>query len=428
MTARARRFTYVGLEIAGDTAIARYALDERRFEETVRFEGTGTLESPGVVAALELWFLIAGLSYYKAGAAHEIHLGPTGVGQAGRRLLDAALLDGLGEYAFRNSLDLSDVEITGGRDVAPQSVSTDATSLLTPFGGGIDSVVTVHELSDELDQSLFIVSPTSGTFAPLESTAALTGRRVVRVARQIDPAILAGDPAFLNGHVPVTAMITLLAVAAALAGSRGGVAMSNEHSASVPNMVVRGRDVNHQWSKSWVAEQLVAAAVAERVGDEFVVASVLRSRSELWVAERFSHLETYHRTFRSCNRAFAQASERRATTWCGECDKCLFIHLVLAPFMDRSALAAVLGVEPLADPARLEQLRTLVGLSAQRKPFECVGDPTECAVALRTLATRPEWRDVSNVSALAALLERDETLDELLEPQGASRVPAAWLR
>jgi len=147
-----------------------------------------------------------------------------------------------------------------------------------------------------------------------------------------------GDDSFFNGHVPVTTMVTLLAAVAAVASGRGGVALSNEHSSSVANLRWYNSDINHQWSKSWNAENLIAAALAERVGDELVVASYLRDRSELWVAQVFSELEQYHHVFRSCNRAFAQAPGERATQWCGECDKCLFVNLVLAPFLSRPAL------------------------------------------------------------------------------------------
>jgi len=51
----------------------------------------------------------------------------------------------------------------------------------------------------------------------------------------------------------------------ALASGRGGVVMSNEHSASLANLRWRDLDVNHQWSKSWGAEQLMAEALSERV-------------------------------------------------------------------------------------------------------------------------------------------------------------------
>jgi hypothetical protein len=428
VTSRARRFSYRGVEVDGRRLAARYDLDGRVFTETVEFTGVESLEAPAVQAVAGLWSLIAGLSYYKAGAAIEVDLSETPVGPAGRRLFEAALRDGLGEYAYRLGIDLSDVKVVGGSDVARCGSELDPTRVLTPFGGGIDSVVAVDSVAPVIDQSLFVVSPPSGTFAPLEETAAVTDRRIVRATRAIDESILARAPGDLQGHVPVTAMITLLAATAAVADGRGGVVMSNEHSASMPNLVVEGRAVNHQWSKSHVAEELIADALAEIVGPGLVVASALRDRSELWVAERFSRLREYHRVFRSCNRAFAQRRENRAPTWCGECDKCVFIHLVLAPFIARRELADVLGVEPLADPRRHDQLRTLVGLGDERKPFECVGDPSECGVALRAVATSPTWRDEPNVATLAPLVAGDETIEDLLEPQGVSRAPAAWLR
>jgi hypothetical protein len=279
-----------------------------------------------------------------------------------------------------------------------------------------------------LDQALFIVSPSSGRFTSLEKTAALTGRSVVRAQRTIDAAILKGDAAFFNGHVPVTAMVTLLATIGALASGRGGVVMSNEHSASEPNLRWKNRDVNHQWSKSWVAEQLIGDAVHERIGDAVVVASLLRDRSELWVAQKFSEQPAYHHVFRSCNRAFNQDHALRLANWCGVCDKCLFINLVLAPFMGREQLRAIFGSEPLADPALTNQLKSLVGLGSDHKPFECVGDPDESAVALRSVALLDEWLDVPTLGEVARLTSPDRTFEELLETQGPSRVPAHWLR
>jgi hypothetical protein len=159
-----------------------------------------------------------------------------------------------------------------------------------------------------------------------------------------------------------------------------------------------------------------------------VVASYLRDRSELWVAQAFSELEQYHHVFRSCNRAFTQAPGERAAQWCGECDKCLFVNLVLAPFLSRPALREIFDSEPLSDPAREAQLRTLVGLGAEHKPFECVGDPDESAVALTDVSHREEWRDVSALDELARELRTEREVADLLEPQGSSRVPANWLR
>jgi UDP-N-acetyl-alpha-D-muramoyl-L-alanyl-L-glutamate epimerase len=426
--ARAELFRYVDLDVTSDTLRATYELDDRTFVETVTFEGVKSLEAPAVVALAQLWYLVAGLSYYKAGAAHRIDVGTTPLGTQGRRLLKAALSDGLGEFSYRNQLPLSDVTIEGRTGVEPYEPFLDSNRVLTPFGGGIDSVVTVEALRGHVDQALFVVSPSAGRFAPLEATAAVTRLEVVRASRTLDPQIVRGDDSFFNGHVPVTTMITLLAAVAAVASGRGGVALSNEHSSSVANLRWYNSDINHQWSKSWNAEHLIASAIAERVGDELVVASYLRDRSELWVAEAFSKLPQYHHVFRSCNRAFSQDPSERAPQWCGECDKCLFVNLVLAPFLTRAELRDIFSSEPLSDAALDAQLRTLVGLGAEHKPFECVGDPDESAVALTEVSRHEEWRDVATLRDLARELGTEQEVEDLLEPQGSSRVPAHWLR
>jgi hypothetical protein len=428
MKYRAEVFRYVGLDVTSDTLTGNYELDGRPFQETVTFEGIGPLTTPAVRAVAQLWYLIAGLSYYKAGAAKHVDLGTTPVGVKGRKLFDAALRDGLGEFSYRNELYLDDVVIEGGFEVEHYAPLVEPSHVLTPFGGGIDSVVTVSQLSGVVLQSLFIVSPASGVFEPLERTAAITGLPIVRARRSLDPQILSGDETFFNGHVPVTTMVTLLAVVAAIAAGRGAVAMSNEHSASAPNLVWNEREINHQWSKSWVAEELIADAVRERVGNEFVVASYLRNRSELWVAKLFAGLPQYHHVFRSCNRAFAQASDQRAANWCGQCDKCLFINLILAPFLSRSTLRDIFASEPLTNPELAESLRTLVGIGVDHKPFECVGDPDESALALRRIATLDEWADEKSIADLALLVSPDRDFDELLLPEGPSHVPPHWLR
>jgi hypothetical protein len=427
-TARAELFSYVGLDVTEDSLVGHYELDGRAFREVVTFEGVGPLTEPAVSAVAHLWYLLAGLSYYKAGAAARIDLGQTPVGPAGRALLRASLIDGLGEFSYRYSLDLDDVKIEGGVRGEQHLVDVDVDRVLVPFGGGIDSVVTVSELAKQLDQALFVVSPVSGTFSPLEETALVTGLPTVRATRALDSQMLEGNVEFFNGHVPVTAMVTLLAVIAALASRRGAVVMSNEHSSSLPNLQWNGRDVNHQWSKSWTAEMLIGDAVGEIVGDTFVVASFLRDRSEIWVAQVFSQLTQYHHVFRSCNRAFSQLSGARATKWCGECDKCLFTNLILAPFLSRDELRTIFDAEPLSDVARDEQLRTLVGLGVSHKPFECVGDPDESAVAITKVSADREWSDVEYVTEIARLVSPDRDFNELLTSQGASRVPARWLR
>ena len=428
MTSRAELFRYTGLDVHADSLVGHYELDGRPFVESVSFEGVDNLQTPAVRAVGELWYLLAGLSYFKAGAPPRVDLADTPIGPKGRALLAAALTDGLGEFSLRNNLALDDVVFEGGVAVAQYRPLVDPRRVLIPFGGGIDSVVSVNSLAHDLDRALFVVSPHTGRFASLEATAAVSGLVTLRATRTLDSQILKPDPTFFQGHVPVTAMVTLLASVAAIASGRGGVVMSNEHSSSVPNLVWRERPVNHQWSKSWVAEELIAGALLERVGPEFVAASLLRSRSELWVAREFSQLREYHHVFRSCNRAFTQDSSARALDWCGECDKCLFIDLVLAPFLSRDALCDIFHAEPLADPARESQLRALVGVGLDHTPFECVGDPNESAVALARVVELGQWNDAAHLTMISRSASPDRSFDELMTPEGPNRVPAHWLR
>ncbi|HEX4613355.1 MAG TPA: hypothetical protein VH092_34540, partial [Urbifossiella sp.] len=362
-------------------------------------------------------------------------------------------LSGLGEYAYRNGLDLSGLRFEGGRPAdrasgdkgagsavaAPAGRVPAAAGLrpLIPFGGGIDSIVTVEGIRERTaDMALFVVSRPGDRFDAIERPAAVSGLPVVRAGREIDPQLLrSAELGFLNGHVPVTGIISAIAVLAAVLSDRDAVVMSNEWSASVPTLEHDGHPVNHQWSKSASFEAGFRALLrADPAGlpDYF---SALRDRTELWVAERFARLTQYHRTFRSCNRAFRIDTARRLDHWCGQCDKCCFIDLILAPFMSADQLRAVFaadggGGEPLADPALRPKFETLLGSGT--KPFECVGEVNECRAALVLAARRPDRAGTALLQELAADVSgRPDAPTEaetgaMRHPVGMSFVPAAY--
>jgi UDP-N-acetyl-alpha-D-muramoyl-L-alanyl-L-glutamate epimerase len=213
------------------------------------------------------------------------------------------------------------------------------------------------------------------------------------------------------------------------------VVMSNEWSASAGNLDVDGRAVNHQWSKGVAFELAFGDLLAATFDPAPRYFSLLRPYSELWVARRFAALERYHRDFMSCNRAFHLDPAARLDRWCGTCDKCCFIDLVLSPFMPAARLDAVFGGrEPLGDPALLGRFRTLVGTGGSAKPFECVGDVGECRAAARLAAARPDRAGSAVLRALAAELgpapaggtPGDPEPDHLLRPLGEHRVPDAF--
>jgi UDP-N-acetyl-alpha-D-muramoyl-L-alanyl-L-glutamate epimerase len=186
-------------------------------------------------------------------------------------------------------------------------------------------------------------------------------------------------------------------VASAVLGGYGPVVMSNERSASVPNLSWHGRDINHQWSKGLEAEILLRDALAAHAGLTNAYFSLLRGMSELHIASLFARIEAYDAVVTSCNAAFkiSGASSR----WCGDCDKCRFVFLALAPFTARKRLVGIFAKDMLEDTTQLPGYQELCGLSAH-KPFECVGETDECLVALRLLTEDPEWSDAAVVRLL----------------------------
>jgi hypothetical protein len=406
------RFRYDGFtvdEVTGTVACS-YGIPGYAFTERFGFGPDRNWADPAVRAALRLLFLVAGVSYYKTTAAPVIDLGELATTTAEREFLRAYYSGGLAEFAHRNGIDLSGTAIAGPDAPAstPAPYEPEPGRPLIPFGGGIDSIVTVDALTHEHpDAALFVAHPPGDRFDALEDAAAVTGLPVTRVTREIDPQVRrSAELGFRNGHVPITAVITAAAVVAAVLDGRDAVVLSNEWSASVPTVVTDdGRPVNHQWSKSEEFERAFAGMVTASLGPRLSVFSYLRPRTELWVARQFAGLDAFWGAFRSCNRAFAQDPAQRLDRWCATCDKCCFIDLILSPFMAATDLAAVFaGREPLDDPSNEGRFRTLLGLGAEAKPFECVGDVDECRAALRLAAARTDRTDRTGSALLQRLL------------------------
>jgi hypothetical protein len=410
-----------------------YSLDGREFTERVTLAPSPRWRTEAAQAAARLVFLLAGVSYYKTAAPPVIDLGATALAEAELDLLREFYRQGLGEFAYRNTLDLTPLRIEAKRadPPAPASQRDPATPhrALVPFGGGIDSIVVVERVRPLADVTLFVVSRPADRFAAIEQPAAVTGLPVTRAEREIDPQLLrSAELGFLNGHVPVTGILSAIAVLAAVLEDRDAVVMSNEWSASIPTLQYQGRPVNHQYSKSADFEAAFRAVLTD--GPEYF--SWLRNRTELWVGREFAALERYHGSFRSCNKAFYADPGRRLDHWCGQCDKCCFIDLILAPFMPATALKEIFSVsgEPLDDPDLAPKFRALLGAGA--KPFECVGEVNECRAAVLLAARREDRAGTRLLQELAAEVaswpDAPTAADAaaMLEPVGENFIPAGY--
>jgi len=413
------------------TLTCGYSLDGREFTERVRLAPGPRWHTEAARAAARLVFLLAGVSYYKTAAPPVIDLGATALTDAELAILREFYLQGLGEFAYRNNLDLTGLRIEARRADAHRDAGEPGTSqrALIPFGGGIDSIVVVERVRRLADTALFVVSRPADRFAAIEEPAAVTGLPVARAEREIDPQLLrSAELGFLNGHVPVTGILSAIAVLAARLQDRDAVIMSNEWSASVPTLRYQGRPVNHQYSKSADFEAAFRGVLTGSP-DYF---SWLRDRSELWVGREFAALEPYHESFRSCNKAFYAERARRLDHWCGECDKCCFIDLILAPFLPATTLKRIFkqAGEPLDNPNLAGKFRALLGAGA--KPFECVGEVSECRAAVLLAARRDDRAGCRMLQDLAAEVtgwpDAPSAADAaaMLAPIGENFIPAGY--
>jgi hypothetical protein len=260
-----------------------------------------------------------------------------------------------------------------------------------------------------------------------------TDRPVYFIGRKIDPALIAANKAgALNGHIPVTALVSLITTFYASLMGADWVVFANESSADEATFNVNGHDVNHQFSKTRRAEKLLRAALSSILPDGPDYFSVLRPFSELWIAQELSRMPEALARFRSCNRNFVFSDKDRALTsgrWCGRCAKCTFAAAITAPFMTREQSQSLLGADILNDPENRIFAEELAGFT-DAKPWECVGTIDEVSAAFSNLLTRPDWRDATLVREIGERVRaRDgaarlaEGFDAALAERGQNFLP-----
>jgi len=389
------RFTGWTFDEPSATAELAYALDEElEFTERIVLPSGALPLDPARRAALHavlgLLHQVAGVSYYKVAAPPRLAVETGPLTERRARLLTDVYVHGLGEYAYRNGLELAGRLRFGGDPAAapaPAALAAGGRSLV-PVGGGKDSVVALETMrAAGADLALFSV----GDPTAIAATAAVSGLERLIARRTIDPLVgrLNAEGA-LNGHVPVTAIVSLVALATAVLHRFDEVVLANERSASQGNVEHGGIEVNHQWSKGIAFERGLRDVLAHEVSPDLGYFSILRGASELGIARAFARLPAYHHAFTSCNATFRLDERRRAATWCRDCPKCRFVTLALAPFLAPAEVASIFGADLLDDPAQIPGFFALCGFE-EHKPFECVGEREESVAAFRLLAADPRW-------------------------------------
>ena len=434
---RSFRFVRCGFDAATGVAQLVYAFDDGPdLVETVTVPGAPFAldgdRAQAVERALRLLHLIAGVSYYKAAVPKDILIESYAIDAATAALLTEVYESGLGEFAYRNGLQLRGAI----RFPSSAAASGDAPALglrehaLVAIGGGKDSLVSIESLRGAgIDQTVTWI----GGSQLIQACAERTGLPTLNIGRQLAPQLFEYNRSGAwNGHIPVTAVNSAILALAALLHGVDQVVFSNERSASYGSMIEGTGEVNHQWSKGWAFEQAFAKHLRTHVAADLRYYSLLRPLSELAVARQFAKSDRYDQHFSSCNRNFHILGERPAQRWCGICPKCHFVFLALAPFMSKPRLVGIFGRNLLDDASQTGGFDALLEYR-DHKPFECVGEGQESRAAMAALAQRPEWREDAIVERFAQeiLPQLDDvpTIESLLVMSDEHGIPdALWNR
>ena len=169
------------------------------------------------------------------------------------------------------------------------------------------------------------------------------------------------------------------------------VAMSNERSASAPNLRIDGADINHQFSKSLEFE----ADFSEYVATQFRPTSLFLASAPVFRDRDRPEIFKASAILRDISELQYGISGKRVSERAS-----LVLRLPEMPLRIPRACAVCRQTGPGCDfrpqsPRRGspgDGFAELCGLQ-KHKPFECVGETFESAAVMSTLGEHPAWRD-----------------------------------
>lgn len=310
--------------------------------------------------------------------------------------------NGLGEFYYTNGIseefeDFMTITCESSKPTrsftpkdAPKIMGNKKPSVMVPVGGGKDSVVSIELLKDKADVNCYVINSRGATDSTVQ-VAELT-EKTIYAKRTLDKNMLdLNAKGFLNGHTPFSALVAFSSIIAGYLNNLDFVALSNESSAN--ESTVLDSYVNHQYSKSFEFESDFRSYERNYIGSGVFYFSFLRPLSELQIAMLFSRFKKYHGIFKSCNVGSKQ------DIWCGHCPKCLFVYIILSPYLSLEELDAIFGKRLFEDETLMEDFDKLCGILPE-KPFECVGSRDEVNASITETISKYAARQI----ALPALL------------------------
>ena len=283
---------------------------------------------------------------------------------------------GLGEFMYVNNIncpyeELMNITCTSDR-VFKFNTSYEGTGNMIGVGGGKDSVVSLNILKG-LDNTCFMINPKEPSIECCKQAGLDNYYSITRI---LDKRLLdLNKEGYLNGHTPFSSLVAFVSYLACYISGRKYIVLSNEGSANEPTVL--GTKINHQYSKTYEFENDFNNYTKKYFNIDIKYFSLLRCLSEFQIAMLFSQYKEYHSIFKSCN----VGSKSIPWKWCCNCAKCLFVYIILSPFLSKEELVNIFGEDLYEKQDLLNIFKELAGYS-ETKPFECVGTYSEVRYSL----------------------------------------------
>lgn len=397
-------FIFRGWEIKKDNEISfSYQIDNPPIDKKyLLFEETLILPKPIshqnnhlLNSVLNNLALILGISYWKLFCPETIKINHFSLSKQQAKFWDIVYTKGLGEFFYQNKIDyqqlinfpfVKNAQIKLFEKQFPQRD-------LLGIGGGKDSIVALEELKRKQNEVHLFVLYHQNNNPLIENVAKKTHLPLLRVHRKIDRQLLTFNHQNIgyNGHIPFSAILSFIQLLLAVLYHYQSLYTANEKSANEGNLIYLNKEINHQWSKSEEYEKLFNNYVHRFITPNINYQSVIRHLTENEIAEKFSHLTKYFSVFSSCNKNFKIASKSNSL-WCGQCPKCLFTYLILAPYLSKEILYQIFKKNLLNDKNLHPLLKQLLGKEGN-KPFECVGTEKDVRKSLSLLLKNENFKN-----------------------------------
>lgn len=314
--------------------------------------------------------LVELISYWKATCSPNVYIEAGFIDEEQIDWFKKLYFYGLGEFFFVNKIDTNindfmNIKVNSKRQ--EYNVKYEGIGNLIPIGGGKDSVVTLELLKDYKDiNNPFIINPKDVTIKCAE-IGGYSNDKIISIKRTICKNLLElNKQGFLNGHTPFSAAVAFISYLTAYITGKKYIVLSNEASANESTVV--GTKINHQYSKTYEFENDFNNYTKKYFHIDIKYFSMLRPISEFQIGMLFSNYTKYHKIFRSCN----VGSKQNPWIWCNSCAKCLFVYIILSPYLYKDGLINIFGEDLFEKKELLPIFKELTG-NAETKPFECVG-------------------------------------------------------